>query len=175
VSAKISGDDDGLLARSPGRGAGFTVLRAAGVQSDMELAYAGPQLLCAPLLDRIEALPLPQRDALTVVLVQREDSAELAGLADADARILPEAAIPGRIDIRVRDRIVAETRGNPLALLESPLELTPAQLAGGHLRPDARPVHVTLAAAEPLGDAALLLRAAYRSAGPEARRAAHCA
>ena len=44
----------------------------------------------------------------------------LAGLADDDARALLSAAIPGRVDAHVRDRIVAETRGNPLALLELP-------------------------------------------------------
>jgi DNA-binding CsgD family transcriptional regulator len=126
-----------------------------------------------------------------MVFAQREDTAELgglpelavAGLADADARALLEAAIPGRIDVRVRDRIVAETHGNPLALLELPRALTAGQLAGGYLRPDAGPVPgrlenhfirriralpddaqqvLTIAAAEPLGDATLLLRAAGR-------------
>ncbi|MCK0174980.1 AAA family ATPase [Mycolicibacterium sp. F2034L] len=284
------------------RAGGFTVLRAAGVESDMELAYAGLHQLCAPLLDHTDDLPAPQRDALTVafglrsgpapdrflvglavlgllsaaaraqpvlcvvddaqwldrvsaqtlgfvarrllaepvamVFAQRESTPELSGLpalavgglAESDARALLEAAIPGRIDARVRDRIVAETRGNPLALLELPRGLTAGQLAGGYLRPDARPVPgqlenhfirriralpddtqrvLTIAAAEPLGDAVLLLRAAehlglaagaaapaegdglldidtrvrfrhplvrsaaYRSAGPDARRAAH--
>ena len=50
------------------------------------------------------------------------------------------AAIPGRLDERVRDQIVAETRGNPLALLELPRGLTPAELAGGFGLPDARPL-----------------------------------
>ena len=50
------------------------------------------------------------------------------------------SAIPGRLDERVRDRIVAETRGNPLALLELPRGLTPAELAGGFGLPDARPL-----------------------------------
>ena len=45
----------------------LTVVRAVGVESDMELAYAGLHQLCAPLLDRLERLPPPQRDALTVV------------------------------------------------------------------------------------------------------------
>ena len=47
------------------RASGFRVVRAAGVQSDMELAFAGLQQLCAPLLDRRDRLPEPQRDALT--------------------------------------------------------------------------------------------------------------
>ena len=61
----------------------------------------------------------------------------LAGLADDDARALLEAAVPGRLDERVRDRIVAETRGNPLALLELSRSLAPAQLAEGFALPDA--------------------------------------
>ena len=62
------------------------------------------------------------------------------GLRDGDARALLASAIPGRLDERVRDRIVAETRGNPLALLELPRGLTPAELAGGFGLPDARPL-----------------------------------
>jgi predicted ATPase len=42
------------------------VARAAGVQSEMELPFAGLQQLCAPMLDRLERLPRPQRDALSV-------------------------------------------------------------------------------------------------------------
>ena len=55
----------------------------------------------------------------------------VAGLPDADARALLESALPGPLDARVRDLIVSETGGNPLALLELPRGLTPAQLAGG--------------------------------------------
>ena len=62
------------------------------------------------------------------------------GLGDGDARALLASAIPGRLDERVRDRIVAETRGNPLALLELPRGLTAAEVAGGFERPDARPL-----------------------------------
>src|SRR5207244_6425238 len=43
---------------------GCRVARAAGVQSEMELAFAGLQQLCVPILDRLERLPAPQRDAL---------------------------------------------------------------------------------------------------------------
>ena len=62
---------------------------------------------------------------------------QVPGLADPDARALLESVITGPIDERVRDRIVAETRGNPLALLELPHGLTPGQLAGGFGLPDA--------------------------------------
>ena len=53
------------------------------------------------------------------------------GCAEDDARALLDSALTGPLDARVRDRIVAETRGNPLALLELPRGLTPAELAGG--------------------------------------------
>ncbi|TFV60352.1 LuxR family transcriptional regulator [Mycobacterium sp. PS03-16] len=230
-----------------------TVLRTAGVEADMELAYAGLQQLCAPLLGHLTAVPAPQADALSIafglkagpapdrflvglavlgmmaaaaaarpllclvddaqwadrvtvqtlsfvarrllaepvalVFATREIPAELTGLpelavrglADADARRLLDAATPGRLDAQVRDRIVAETHGNPLALLELPRDLSASQLAGGYYRPDAAPMAgqlenhftgriralpddarrvLTLAAAEPLGDTTLLIRAA---------------
>ena len=103
------------------------------------------------------------------------------GLSDADARALLESVVPGRLDEGVRDRIVAETRGNPLALVELTRGLTPAELAGGFGRPGTRPLANRLeqsfhrqlrslpaqtrllmlaAAAEPVGDIALLRRAA---------------
>src|SRR5260370_7565516 len=50
------------------RADGFRVARAAGVQSEMELAFAGLQQLCAPMLDRLERLLVPQRDALRTAL-----------------------------------------------------------------------------------------------------------
>jgi hypothetical protein len=62
------------------------------------------------------------------------------GLADADARQLLDAAMPGRVDERVRERIVAEARGNPLAVLELPRSLTPGELAGGFGLLDSRPL-----------------------------------
>src|SRR5436305_1513572 len=55
----------------------------------------------------------------------------LGGLPDGDARALLGSALRVPLDERVRERLVAETRGNPLALLELPRGLTPAQLAGG--------------------------------------------
>ena len=107
----------------------------------------------------------------------------VGGLSDGDARALLDSAIAGRLDERVRDRIVAETRGNPLALLELPRGLTPAELAGGFALPDASPLASQIeqsflrqlqplpvetrrllltAAAEPVGDVTLLWRAAER-------------
>jgi hypothetical protein len=200
-----------LLEYATQRASGCRVARVAGVQAEMELAFAGLHQLCAPMLDRLERIPVPQRDALrttfglsvgpvpgrflvdlavlsllcdvadqrplvcviddahwldrtsvqalafvarrllaesvAIVFTVREPSAlpELAGLPDlevhglraADARALLGAVITAPLDERVRDRIVAETRGNPLALLELPRGLTPAQLAGGFGLPDA--------------------------------------
>ncbi|MEU8540286.1 hypothetical protein AB0C52_09885 [Streptomyces sp. NPDC048717] len=61
------------------------------------------------------------------------------GLRDDDARALLESVVPGRLDERVRDRIVAESQGNPRDLLELPCGLGPEEPAGGFGRPDARP------------------------------------
>lgn len=105
---------------------------------------------------------------------------EIRGLDDADARALLDSVLPGPVDPRVRDRIVAETRGNPLALVELPrawsvTELADADTAGtlssrieeGFVRRlEALPTDTRLllltAAAEPLGDPTLLWRAAER-------------
>jgi DNA-binding CsgD family transcriptional regulator len=105
------------------------------------------------------------------------------GLADHDARILLDSVVPGRVDERIRSRILAETRGNPLALLELPRGLTATDLAGGFPTPDARPLASQIeqsflrrvqalppatqrllltAAAEPVGDINLLRDAAER-------------
>jgi len=193
---------------------GCRTARAVGVESEMELAFAGLHLLCAPMLEHLDHLPGPQRDALAIAfglstgdppdrflvglavltllasaaekqplvcvvddaqwldrvsaqtlafVARRLQAEELAlvfavrglggddqlaglpelvvrGLRNGDARALLEAAMPGRIDERVKDRIIAETRGNPLALLELPRGLTAAELAGGFVRPDARPL-----------------------------------
>ncbi|HEY7076854.1 MAG TPA: hypothetical protein VH418_15860, partial [Solirubrobacteraceae bacterium] len=122
----------------------------------------------------------------------------VGGLDEEDARSLLASAVPGRLDEHVRDQIVAETRGNPLALLELPRGLTPAELAGGFGLPDARPLAnrveetfvqrvqvlppetqrlLLVAAAEPVGDVSLLWRAAEQlgirgSAGKPAEDAA---
>ncbi|HEY2435694.1 MAG TPA: AAA family ATPase, partial [Solirubrobacteraceae bacterium] len=240
----------------------MTVVRAVGVDSEMELAYASLHQLCAPLLDRLERVPAPQRQALEIVFglsggaapdrflvglavlsllseaaeespllcvvddAQWLDQAsartlafaarrllaervgmvfgsrepgeelrhvpdlEVLGLRNGDARALLGSAVPFKLDERVRDRIVAETRGNPLALLELPRGLTAAQLAGGFgllgaqplsgpieesyirrlqsLSDDAR-LLLLVAAAEPTGNPLLLWRAAERlGIGPEA-------
>jgi DNA-binding CsgD family transcriptional regulator len=118
----------------------------------------------------------------------------IRGLRDTDARALLDSVVPGRLDRRVKDRIIAETRGNPLALLELPRGLSTAELAGGFGRPDAQPLESRIeqsfvrrieslpvatqklllaAAAEPVGDVSLLRRVTDRLAiGPEAAAAA---
>jgi DNA-binding CsgD family transcriptional regulator/tetratricopeptide (TPR) repeat protein len=240
----------------------LTVVRAAGVESEMELAYASLHQLCAPLLQRLDKIPAPQRDALRIVFgltagpppdrflvglavlsllseaaeqrsvlcvvddAQWLDQAsaqtlafvarrllaeqvglvfaardpgehlrtvpalEVPGLASDDARTLLRSAVRFVLDERVRDRIIAETRGNPLALLELPRGLTSTQLAGGFglleaqaltgrieesfvrrlesLTDDSRQL-LLVAAAEPMGDPLLLWRAARRlGIGPSA-------
>ncbi|MFI5896946.1 AAA family ATPase [Actinoplanes sp. NPDC051513] len=118
------------------------------------------------------------------------------GLAEADARALLDQVLPGPVDDRVRDRIVAETRGNPLALLELPRGLSPAELAfgfGGQATPVASRVEegfqrrvaalpvstrtlLLAAAVEPVGDVPLLWRAAQRlGVAQEASAAAEAA
>jgi DNA-binding CsgD family transcriptional regulator len=130
-------------------------------------------------------------ERVALVFAAREPGDLLAGLPELhvlslghrDARMLLESALPARLDEPVLERIVAETRGNPLALLELPRGLTPTQLAGGFGLPGAVPLSATieesftrrlaalprdarrlvvLAAAEPAGDSALLWRAARR-------------
>src|SRR3954447_118305 len=236
---------------------GCCTARAAGIESEMELAFAGLQQLCSPFLDHLAHLPEPQRDALgtafglrggdapdrfliglgvlsllsdvaderplvctvddaqwldrasaqalafvarrlgaehfALVFAVREPTEErelrglpdllLEGLCERDARAMLDAGFTGPLDARVRERIVAETRGNPLALVELPRGLTARQLAGGFglieaqglvgrieesfvrqvetLSDDAR--HLLLvAAAEPVGDPLLLLAASQR-------------
>jgi DNA-binding CsgD family transcriptional regulator len=107
----------------------------------------------------------------------------IEGLTADGARLLLDAAIPGPLDERVKARILGEAGGNPLALIELPRGLTPAELAGGFGLTDTRPLASRLeqtflqrvqalprdaqlllltAAAEPLGDLGLLWRAAER-------------
>jgi DNA-binding CsgD family transcriptional regulator len=122
----------------------------------------------------------------------------LEGLDEPDARALLSRAAPGRLDDRVRDRIIAETRGNPLALVELAQSMTPAERAGGFAPaagrglpiqleeqymgrvarlPEATQRLLLLAAADALGDASVLWRAAERlsidpdAAGPAAEAA----
>jgi DNA-binding CsgD family transcriptional regulator len=105
----------------------------------------------------------------------------LDGLEEEDARALLASVVPGPLDERVRDRLLAETRGNPLALLELPRGMTAAELGGGFALPDAgtlpgqleshylrrlealpEPTRrlMLVAAADPVGDVPLLRRAA---------------
>ncbi|MGW4799408.1 AAA family ATPase, partial [Nonomuraea sp. NPDC004297] len=234
---------------------GTRVVRVTGVQSEMELGFAGVHQLCTPFLNRLDALPTPQREALRVafglgegprpdrflvalavlglltegasdtsllcliddhqwldrpsaqalgfvarrlvadpiglVFGTRLTTEELAGLpemllpglSDQGARTLLDAALAGPLDARVRDLIVAETGGNPLALLELLRALTREQLAGGFGLPGAVTLSssieksflrqlddvpadtrrlLLLAAADPTGDTALVCRAADR-------------
>ena len=129
-------------------------------------------------------------EPLALILATREAARRAHGLARAgrqrprrrDAQALLDSVVSGPLDEEVRDRIVDETRGNPLALLELPRGLTPTELAGGFILPDAplsgrieasfrqrleslpadTRLLVLAAAADPLGDAALLWRACAR-------------
>lgn len=237
--------------------AGCRVVRAAPVESEMELAFSGLHQLCAPLLDHLDRLPDPQRDALStafglragtppdrflvglavlslmsavaepqpllclvddaqwldrtsaqvlgfvarrlaaesvVIVFAASDDAEirelvalpemtLGPLGEDDARTILASAIPGRVDESIRDRIVAEAGGNPLALLELPKAWTSSAVAGGFGLPDSVEVparveesfrrrltalpaasrsFLLVAAAEPVGDPALVRAAAER-------------
>jgi DNA-binding CsgD family transcriptional regulator/tetratricopeptide (TPR) repeat protein len=257
VSGEPGAGKTALLDYLAGRADGCRVERASGVESEMELAFAGLHQLCAPVLDRLDRLPGPQRDALRtafgqsagpapdrflvglavlgllsevaeqrplvcvvddeqwldrasaqalgfvarrlaadpvgLVFAARVPSEDLRGLPQLtveglrahDARALLDSVLAGPLDARVRDRFVAETRGNPLALLELPRGVTPAELAGGFGLPGAKPgatplagrIEETfrrrvqalapdsrrllqLAAADPSGDSPLVWRAA---------------
>ena len=231
------------------------VLRAAGVEAEMELAFAGLHQLLAPLLSRLDELPSPQRDALQLafgfdagtapdrffialaVLGLLADTAKqqplicliddeqwldrasaqalafvarrlgeesvglifatqlaseelsglpelrLDGLSDADARTLLDRTLNSPLDPVIREQIVAESRGNALALLELPRGITPAQLAGGFALPAVMPVAsrledsfmrrldslppetkaiLQLAAADPVGEPSVRWNAAAR-------------
>jgi DNA-binding CsgD family transcriptional regulator/tetratricopeptide (TPR) repeat protein len=244
-----------LLERTIESASDFTLLRAGGVESEMELAFAALHQLCAPVLDSRRRLPVPQRDALAITFgvtagpapdrllvalatlslvseaaqtrpllcviddaqwldgasaqvlafIGRRLFAEpvvllfaarettdafanlpalpVAGLEDGEARELLASVIAGRLDDRVMDQLVADARGNPLALLELPRGLSTAQLAGGFGLPRAQSLQsrieqrflqrlavlpettqrlLLIAAAEPLGDPILLSRAADR-------------
>lgn len=236
---------------------GCRIVRAAGVEPEMDLPFAGLHQLCASMLGHLDTLPEPQRAAVgaafgleadgqadrylvglavlnlldgaahdrplvcivddvhwldrasaevlafvarrlladPVALVFAVRSAEevptlrglpervITGLSHADAAALLDASLPGPMDERVRSRILAESRGNPLALLELIRGSSALELAGGfglpetrdaeshiersfirrvkELQPDARRL-LHVAAAEPVGDVAVLRRAAER-------------
>ncbi len=244
-----------LLEQLIDRATGFRVAQATGVESEMELPFATLHQLCAPLLDRLDRLPPPQREALAtvfglapggapdrfavglaalgllsdaadaepllcvvddaqwcdrasaqmlafvarrlaadpvaLVFATREEADELdglpalaiEGLSAEDARALLDSTLTGPIDEQVKERIIAETRGNPLALLELPRGSTAAELAGGFRLPatgtlsgrieesfrrriEALPspsrTLLLIAAAEPVGEPVLIQRAADR-------------
>ena len=253
-----------LLGYLAATASGCIILRSTGVESEMELPYAGLHQFCAPLLSRLDSVPQPQREALTtafglstgeaanpflvglavlsllseaaneqpvvcliddaqwldrqsahllafvarrlladpvaIVFALRDPSVApeltnlprltVEGLGVVDATALLDTAFVGKVDARVRDRIVAETGGNPLALLELPRGLSVVASAGGFAFPDATPLagHIEhsflqrarrlpvgtqslllVAAAEPIGDTALLWRAATAlGIGPDA-------
>ncbi len=260
-----------LLRYAAREASGLRTVEVDGVQAEMELPFAGIQRLCAPMLDGLEALRIPQRSALEVALgvaagaapdkflvavavlnllsatadvrpllclvddaqwldaasiqalgfVARRLVAEpvamvfamrepvtmraldglpnlsLEGLDGPDARALLARAVPGRLDERVGDRIVAESGGNPLALVELSQSMTASERSGGFARPaagdlpsrlearyadrvtglpDATQRLILLAAADPVGDAPLLWRAAERlSTDPSALAPARAA
>ena len=255
VSGESGVGKTALLDYLAGQASGCRVVRIAGVQSEMELAFAALHQLCVPLLDSLTRLPVPQCDALKIALglssgpapdrfllglavlnllsdaaepqplicvvddeqwldrasaqvlgfvarrlvaesvgmvfAARVPSSDIGGLSDltveglpeADARALLDSALTGPLDTRVRDQILAETHGNPLALLELPRGLTPQELAGGfglpgvmrlsggieenfrrrvEALPDQTRRLLLIAAAEPVGDPALMWGAAAR-------------
>ncbi|TCM37168.1 AAA family ATPase [Kribbella sp. VKM Ac-2568] len=240
-----------------GLGPGCRLARAAGIESEVELPFSGLHQLCAPMLDRLDRLPGPQRDALatafgihagqppdrflvglavlslladvadeqplvcviddaqwfdpisvqTLAFVARRQLADpvalvfairgehedkeltgqptmaVRGLRDADAHALLDTVLTGDVDHRVRETIVAESRGNPLALLELPRGLSRAELSFGFGLAHAVPLETQLeqgfsqrwralprrtrlfllaAALEPVGDLSLLKRALQR-------------
>jgi hypothetical protein len=242
-----------LLEYAAARASECQVLSAAGMQSELELAFAGLHQLCAPSLGHLDLIPALQRNApetifgmssgptpdrflvgpavlsllaelaaarplvcliddeqwldrassqilafvarrlgaesVGLVFAARVPSDELAGLPELaisglkreDAKELLKKALPGPVDAQAADEIIAETEGNPLALLELPRAFTAAELAGGFgllgavalsdgigesfqrrieaLNSDTRRL-LLIAAAEPLGDPVLLWRAA---------------
>ncbi len=138
------------------------------------LGFVARRLVAEPV-----ALIFGVRDAVDV-LAGLPDLV-IGGLSDGDSRELLESVMLGGIDPRIRDRVVAETRGIPLALLEVPRKFSAAELAGGFWNMGGRssPGHLEegfarriqslptetqklllVAAAEPVGDSALFLRAA---------------
>jgi DNA-binding CsgD family transcriptional regulator/tetratricopeptide (TPR) repeat protein len=152
------------------------------------LAFVGRRLLAEAIL-----LLLAVREAGDERLFPALPTLPLGGLTDEDAQALLVAAVPGHLDDQVRDRIVAETGGNPLALLELARGLSKAELAGGfgeadpnmvavqtedhyvrHVRALSGPTQrlTMLAAADPTGDATLVWRAAETLGVPRSQAVA---
>ena len=161
--------------------------------SSQVLGFVGRRLLAEPV-----GMLFAVREAADERLFPGLPALTVEGLSDEDARGLLTAAVPGHLDKRVRDRIVAETGGNPLGLLELARGMAEAELAGGfaglpraslpgqlrdrlqdhYLRrvrvlPEPAQQLMLLAAADPTGDATLLWRAAQTlGLGPDAAAAA---
>jgi DNA-binding CsgD family transcriptional regulator len=149
------------------------------------LGFVGRRLLAEPVL-----LLLAVRETGDDQLFPALTNLTLQGLTEEDARALLTAAVPGQLDEHVRDRIVAETQGNPLTLLELSQEMGSGELAGGYGVPHvggamedrytrrirALPAPsqqlLLLAAADPTGDATLLWRAAETLGIPRSAAAA---
>ncbi|MGZ4323769.1 MAG: helix-turn-helix transcriptional regulator [Solirubrobacteraceae bacterium] len=149
------------------------------------LGFVARRLVAEPL-----AMIFSLREPTTTRALDGLPQLWLEGLDEPDARALLSRAVPGRLDDLVRDRIIAETGGNPLALVELSQRMSASERAGGfappavsdvpslleegYLRrvaglPEATQRLMLLAAAEPLGDAAVFWRAAERlSTGPGA-------
>ena len=220
VSSSLPGPQRDALSTAFGLSAGpppDRFLVGLAVLSLLADAAEEQPLVCivddAQWLDRVSAQTLAfvarrllaERVGLVFALRESGDEHVLEGLPELvieglpadDARLLLDATIPGPLDERVKARILDEARGNPLALIELPRGLTPAELAGGFGLPDARPLASRIeqtflqrvealprdtqlllltAAAEPLGDLSLLWRAAERlGIGGEAGRPAEAA
>src|SRR3954469_581553 len=158
-------------------------LDAASVQA---LGFVARRLLAEPM-----AMMFSLREPTVTRAFDGLAQLTLEGLEESDARALLSRAVPGRLDDRVRDRIIAETGGNPLALVELSQRMSAGERAGGFVPPAASDLPmqleeeyvgriaglpgasqrlILLAAADPLGDASLLWRAAGRlSIDPGAR------
>jgi DNA-binding CsgD family transcriptional regulator len=152
-------------------------------------AFVARRVLAEPI-----ALVFAVREPIETEALAGLPELVVRGLSDLDARAMLDSAIRGPMDERIRDRILAEARGNPLALLELPRGLTPAELAGGVGLPDTMPLEsriersfvrqlqplpretqrlLLVAAAEPIGDVTLLWRACDQlGIAPEAASAA---
>ncbi len=144
--------------------------------SAQTLAFVARRLLAEPI-----ALVVAVREPAEQLDLAGLPELAVRGLGDAAAGALLDSVLQGPLDVRVRDRIVAETHGNPLALVELPRFWTAAEQADGLRRPDGDGLAgrlercflqqlaplpadtrklLLVAAAEPLGDATLLWRAA---------------
>ncbi|QFY09111.1 AAA family ATPase [Nonomuraea phyllanthi] len=270
VSGEAGVGKTALLDRMAARAVtGVRIERIVASESEMELAYAGLQQLCGPMMSSAASLPAPQREAIEAAFGLRRASAPspflvglallgllteragerallcviddaqwldeasaravafaarrldaegiavvlsmravgeafaglpqlvVEGLGHEDARELLRLAAPGGLDRRVRDQLIAEARGNPLALRELPRALSPAQVAGGFAFTGSMPLQsrieqslvaqleplpgsarllLLLAAADPTGDPGLLWRASTAlGLGPEDFDAAEAA